>query len=135
MTGMKIRWWRTLRPMPVVFTLAFAIGCSNPTEVLIPVKGTITVNKKPLTNGTVVFHPDQHKGNSHEKRRQQLPAFQEPPIDEAESKKHGKRYRDPDTLPHEIIIIADERIHSKKARAEKRNDCSKKDPVYVSLKA
>ena len=41
----------------------FVAGCGSPKEELIPVAGTITVKKKPLANGTVVFHPDRSKGN------------------------------------------------------------------------
>jgi hypothetical protein len=51
----------------VVMGLVFLAGCSGPSEVLVPVTGTITVKKQPLANGTVVFHPDPEKGNK-EKR-------------------------------------------------------------------
>jgi hypothetical protein len=43
--------------------LAFAAGCSGPKEAMLPVAGTITVNKQPLASGTVVFLPDPDKGN------------------------------------------------------------------------
>jgi hypothetical protein len=45
------------------YALVFAVGCANPKEPLLPVAGTITVNKQPLASGTVVFQPDPAKGN------------------------------------------------------------------------
>jgi hypothetical protein len=36
-------------------------GCG---ETLYPVEGKVMVNDKPLTTGTVIFHPDESKGNS-----------------------------------------------------------------------
>lgn len=41
------------------------VGCQAAPvpEVLVPVKGKVTVKGKPLTMGTIVFHPDRDKGN------------------------------------------------------------------------
>jgi hypothetical protein len=38
-------------------------GCA-PAESLIPVEGKITLDGKPLTKGSVIFHPDASKGNA-----------------------------------------------------------------------
>jgi hypothetical protein len=39
-------------------------GCAKgPTEKLLPVKGTVTVEGKPVWTGNVTFYPDKGKGN------------------------------------------------------------------------
>jgi hypothetical protein len=47
----------------VASAVVFVLGCPSPKDPLIPVSGTITVRKQPLSSGTVVFHPDPTKGN------------------------------------------------------------------------
>jgi len=42
-----------------------ASGCNDST--LVPVEGKVTLDKKPLTTGSVMFHPDKSKGNESEK--------------------------------------------------------------------
>ena len=44
----------------------FLVGCqaAPPPETLVPVKGKVTIKGKPLTEGTIVFHPDRDKGNT-----------------------------------------------------------------------
>jgi hypothetical protein len=39
-------------------------GCGGETDRLEPVRGRITVGGKPLSAGTVVFHPDAGQGNT-----------------------------------------------------------------------
>jgi hypothetical protein len=62
-------------PSPLIFLRAPALillaaflpciaGCGGSTSKLIPVKGKVTVNGQPLTTGTVMFHPDESKGNT-----------------------------------------------------------------------
>jgi hypothetical protein len=51
------------RALLVASALVFVFGCPSPKEPLIPVSGTITVRKQPLSSGTLVFHPDSTKGN------------------------------------------------------------------------
>src|SRR5262245_15660650 len=63
--------WPTAPPAggtALVALLALA-GCRGE-EPLIPVEGQVTVGGKPLTTGTVVYHPDPAKGNKslHEPR-------------------------------------------------------------------
>ena len=53
----------TTRARCLLCALVLAAGCSGPKESLVPVAGTVTVNKKLLASGTVVFHPDADKGN------------------------------------------------------------------------
>src|SRR6266852_2334200 len=62
----------SLRTMPrafsrlicCVWTLAMgATGCAKPDPNLIQVEGSVLVGTKPLTTGTVIFHPDATKGN------------------------------------------------------------------------
>ena len=47
-------------------TCLILVGCqaAPAPEVLVPVKGKVTVKGKPLSAGTVVFHPDRDKGNT-----------------------------------------------------------------------
>jgi hypothetical protein len=46
----------------VLAGLVCLVGCdSGPT--LVPVKGVVMLNDKPLTSGTVIYHPDKGKGN------------------------------------------------------------------------
>jgi hypothetical protein len=41
------------------------VGCQAAApEPLVPVKGKVTIKGKPLTTGTIVFHPDRDKGNT-----------------------------------------------------------------------
>lgn len=42
-------------------------GCSGGLGALHPVQGKVTVDGKPLTNGSVAFHPDEAKGNTGKK--------------------------------------------------------------------
>jgi hypothetical protein len=66
------------RTLPFLRGLATAVfgmtlaGCGSPTDKLLPVVGTVTLAGKPLTKGTVVFHPDKERGNAtpHEPRGQ-----------------------------------------------------------------
>jgi hypothetical protein len=40
-----------------------AAGCAKPDPSLIQVAGSVLLGTKPLTSGTVIFHPDASKGN------------------------------------------------------------------------
>lgn len=48
---------------PVAWLLLGPIGCGGGPH-LVPVRGKITVNGKPLTTGTLVLKPDRDKGNT-----------------------------------------------------------------------
>jgi hypothetical protein len=61
MVAVKLR--RCGLSLGVVIALFAGSSCTKPKEALLPVAGTITVNKRPLASGTVVFHPDRDKGN------------------------------------------------------------------------
>ncbi len=42
----------------------FTTGCGGDSAKLVPVKGVVTINGKPLTSGTVQFRPNKAKGNT-----------------------------------------------------------------------
>lgn len=44
--------------------LVVLAGCTSPPASTFPVQGKVTVQKKPLTAGTVYFWPDTSKGNA-----------------------------------------------------------------------
>jgi len=46
----------------VLLGLASLVGCDSGPS-LVPVSGVVTLNDKPLTSGTVIYHPDKAKGN------------------------------------------------------------------------
>jgi hypothetical protein len=52
------------RYLLVVTVTVLAIGCGAAPTPLIPVKGVVTYDGKPLTTGTVLFRPDSARGNS-----------------------------------------------------------------------
>jgi hypothetical protein len=54
-------------PAVLILSLSYALmtGCSSkPAEKLVPVEGKVTFDGKPLTTGTVIFHPDSSRGNN-----------------------------------------------------------------------
>jgi hypothetical protein len=52
--------------LSVILACLTLVGCQAAPvpEVLVPVKGKVTVKGKPLGMGTIVFHPDREKGNT-----------------------------------------------------------------------
>ncbi len=59
--------WRWVGIVSLTTMLSFTlVGCGQGTEdeKMTPVVGTVTVGGKPLTTGSVTFHPDLGKGNS-----------------------------------------------------------------------
>jgi hypothetical protein len=48
----------------LVVTALVLAGCGSDGPKLVPVSGTVTVEDKPLTTGSVVFKPDGSKGNT-----------------------------------------------------------------------
>lgn len=51
--------------LPILGILVwFTTGCGGDSAKLVPVKGVVTVNGKPLTSGTVQFRPNKSKGNT-----------------------------------------------------------------------
>jgi hypothetical protein len=53
--------FRALFPVAI---LSAAIGCSESSEKVTPVSGTLSVSGKPLPFGVVTFQPDATKGNA-----------------------------------------------------------------------
>jgi hypothetical protein len=47
----------------VALLCAFTVGCGPSEEPLVPVEGKITFEGKPLTKGSVGFHPDVARNN------------------------------------------------------------------------
>ena len=46
----------------VLIPLVVAVGCGEPSNALVPVRGTVTFHHEPLRGGTIVFAPDPDRG-------------------------------------------------------------------------
>jgi hypothetical protein len=61
-TKMVRREWLSLAILGAL-VLTFVVGCGGVRRI--PVAGTVTLDGQPVNGGTVVFTPDNAKGNSH----------------------------------------------------------------------
>lgn len=53
------------RRLIVFFVIALAlVGCDGGNGSLVPVRGTVEIHDAPLATGTIVFVPDESRGNS-----------------------------------------------------------------------
>jgi hypothetical protein len=48
----------------VLVAAVLACGCGDGSGKVLPVQGTVTLEKEPLAKGTITFHPDKSKGNN-----------------------------------------------------------------------
>ena len=52
-----------MRLLLLALLVLFAVGCQPTSPVPARVRGTVTVNGRPLRGGTIVFVPDRQRGN------------------------------------------------------------------------
>ncbi|QDT97785.1 carboxypeptidase regulatory-like domain-containing protein [Gimesia aquarii] len=60
----RIQWWNTLLLLSTCLILAGCSGGPTDTPPLARVKGTVTLDGKPLTSGTVQFTPNKDRGTT-----------------------------------------------------------------------